>query len=458
MRKTVLMLINGFGVERKDSAPIFSHELMPNLDDYTKKYLFGTLSTTAADFNTGYTNFSIPPQGEEEVDSFEMDLFNGKVSKMPAIQDIQSRFTNQNTLHIICGAETEDKFTQIRNLMRLLNPDGSKNLFLHFVLDSPNLETYDSLTKLFTKFSFDNKRVYKLGFVVGKNNFNSDDTFRLLLREQGESWPQYDKKFEILKNSIVRPEDAPPFKISPGFTLKENDLTIFLNYNDIDITRYKEEASKLKMPLYSLYPLGDCPYLYEKAKNEKYFTSILSKFNINIMLLSTQDKVNTINYCVNGAERVLSDKIVYILRDDELLSNKDAVINLVESTNKDGYIIDYDIGGYTRIEEMKDELHRIDAQIKNVCDACQEKGYTLIISSLYGMHKTMREGVIDKVVNFSGLVPCIFINNEYNRENYSVGGTSTTGLMYTYLTNICDDVRANKMLHKKSALDKLLKK
>ena len=176
------------------------------------------------------------------------------------------------------------------------------------------------------------------------------------------------------------------------------------------------------------------------------------------MLLSTQDKVNTINYCVNGEERVLSDKIVYILRDDELLSNKDAFINLVESTDKDGYIIDYDIGGYTRIEEMKDELHRIDAQIKNVCDACQEKGYTLIISSLYGMHKTMREGVIDKVVNFSGLVPCIFINNEYNRENYSVGGTSTTGLMYTYLTNICDDVRANKMLHKKSALDKLLKK
>ena len=43
MKKTVLFLMNGFGIEQLNSYSIYNANLMPNLDSYTKKYLFSTV-------------------------------------------------------------------------------------------------------------------------------------------------------------------------------------------------------------------------------------------------------------------------------------------------------------------------------------------------------------------------------------------------------------------------------
>ena len=40
MKKEVLFLINGFGVERNDSYNVYSAELMPNMDKLTKEGVF----------------------------------------------------------------------------------------------------------------------------------------------------------------------------------------------------------------------------------------------------------------------------------------------------------------------------------------------------------------------------------------------------------------------------------
>ena len=122
-----------------------------------------------------------------------------------------------------------------------------------------------------------------------------------------------------------------------------------------------------------------------------------------------------------------------------------------------GYIIDYDIGKFKNMAEIKDTLHKIDATIKNIYDACSEKGYTFIISSLYGIHTTIRDGVLDRVVNFSGRVPCVFISPGFSSAEYSIAGTDTTGLMLTFLTNINEEVQMNRLVHKKTSLEKLLK-
>lgn len=41
MKKNILLLINGFGVEQADSINVYSETLMPNMDKLTKEnYLF----------------------------------------------------------------------------------------------------------------------------------------------------------------------------------------------------------------------------------------------------------------------------------------------------------------------------------------------------------------------------------------------------------------------------------
>lgn len=40
MKKNILLLINGFGIEQKDSYNVYKKELMPNLDRLTKDGFF----------------------------------------------------------------------------------------------------------------------------------------------------------------------------------------------------------------------------------------------------------------------------------------------------------------------------------------------------------------------------------------------------------------------------------
>ena len=234
---------------------------------------------------------------------------------------------------------------------------------------------------------------------------------------------------------------------------------MFLNYTEVDIDKIYNELFVGQVNMFSLYKYKEeIPYMFERVKQSHYLSSIINDNKINLMVFAQEENVNTINYYMNGKERKLSGNITFAINDDTLFSNKEAVINTIESTKRDGYVLDYDIGKFNRMEDIKETLHNIDGLIGNIYEAAKEKGYTFIISSLYGMQKTVREGVVDKVINFSGKVPVLFYSNEFNKIDYSIGGSDTTGLMFTYLTNINDDVKRNALLHKKSKLDKMLHK
>ena len=58
-RKTILFLINGFGVERKESYSIYDASLMPTLDSLSKKYLFSTITSDVNNYYDGYRNISM---------------------------------------------------------------------------------------------------------------------------------------------------------------------------------------------------------------------------------------------------------------------------------------------------------------------------------------------------------------------------------------------------------------
>ena len=44
--RTILFLINGFGIESKDSYSIYDESVMPNFDKLSKKYMFSTLNSS----------------------------------------------------------------------------------------------------------------------------------------------------------------------------------------------------------------------------------------------------------------------------------------------------------------------------------------------------------------------------------------------------------------------------
>lgn len=458
MNKSILMLINGFGIEKKDSVEIYSKTLMPNLDNMMNSYVFGPLNAPAGDYNNGYRLFSIAQNNEKENDPIDEMIFDKTLEKNSVLLQIASSLNEQNKLHIYYVVDRRANLSHLKEFLKIINPNKDKKVFVDLILTGGNIEDYKEIIKTISRVSFEFAEYCQLGFVVGKNRFNSEETIKTILREFGEHWNEPTKKVEILKKDVVNPEDVTPFHVNNGFTLSANDIVLFLNYENLPIDKVYQTLSSMKVICYSLYELIDgITNMFVKPKSSyTSFATLLENHGIKILVLTDQSRINDINFYLNGMQKRTSTNIIFAVNDISLFSSKESVIKLVESSEYDGIIIDYHIGLLNKVKDIKDELSRIDSTIKPLSEAALEKGYTFIISSLYGVHVQVMDGVVPKVLNYSLRVPCIFQNNEFIKGDYAINTTDTYGLALTFLTSIKDEVRSNKLLHKRSKLEKLL--
>ncbi len=459
-RKTILLLINGFGIERKGSAEVYNAKLMPNFDEMIKKYLFGNLLTNAGDYNNAYKLFSIPENPKGKEDEIDALIFEKKLDQNPIIQQVRDNIGTENNLHIFYIIESGIKLNQVREMVQVINPKKDKRVFIHLILTSTSTSSYDNLKKAISKISFEVADFCKIGMIMGRNKINTDDVLRAFYRELGEHWNESEKKFDILKKDIINPEDAGVFIISGGFSLKENDSVLFMNYDVVNMEKFYNAFTKIPLKIYSLYPFkAGIPNLFNKEENKaSSFAMNIEKFNINILILTAENRVNDINFYLNGMEKKKSPNITFALNDVNLFSSKESVISLVENNNYDGIIIDFTIAGYNKMDDICRDLKMIDGVIKNISEAASEKNYTFIISSLYGIHVPVMDGVVQKVIDFSGKVPCIFQSNIFPKTDYSLNTGNTYSLTQTFLTNIDDRVKSNKLVHKLSSIEKMLSK
>ncbi len=460
MRKTILLLINGFGIERKDSTEVYSSKLMPNFDAMMKNYLFTNLASTAGDYNNAYRMFSIPEVSKGSEDEIDNLIFDKKLGENPNLQAVRDNIGTENKLHIFYIIENANKLHHFKEFVSVINPNKDKKVFVHLILTATSTASYDAIIKVISKISFELSDYCKIGMVVGRNRINDDDVRRAFYREQGEHWNESTKKFEILKKEIVNPEDAGVFIITGGFALKENDSVLFMNYDEVQMDVFYNDFTKMPLKLYSIYPFKDnMPYSFKKNKDVgNSFASTVENYGIKILHMTTPERINDVNYYLNGMEKKKSPNITFAVNDKSLFSSKESIIKLIDGNNFDGFILDFYIGGMNRMENIKKELTDIDNIIKNISETAKEKDYTFIVSSLYGIHLPVTEGVIQKVINFSGKVPCIFQSNLFNKQEYSLNSANTYALEQTFLTNINDEVKANKLVHKLTSLEKMLNK
>lgn len=460
MRKTILMLINGFGIERKGSIEVYNQKLMPNLDALSKSYLFGSLTTGAGDYNNGYHLFGLKEKDKKAQDKIDDMIYEKTLPNNEVLKSISNSLTDQNKLHVFYVMETGSKFHQVKEFLKVINPNKDKKVFIHIIMSATSTTYYSDIVKTISKISFESSEYGKIGFIVGKNKINTDDTLRTFYKEYGERWNESTKKFDILNKEIVNPEDANIFYINPGFALQEGDSVFFLNFEEVAMDRFYDDFTKVKVNQFSLFEFkSGVPNAFVKEKGDaSSFADTVEQFGIKILVLTSQDRINDVNFYLNGMMKKNSPNITYAINDIGLFATKEAVINLVDGNNYDGIILDFNIGSFNQLADIKNTLSQIDSIIKPISDASLEKDYTLIISSLYGMYAQIMDGVVPKVINFSMKVPCVFQSNTFNRSGFSLNSGDINGLAGTFLTNICDEVKSNKLVHQLSKVEKMLSK
>lgn len=462
MKKTVLFLINGFGVEKKESVSVYSPSLMPNMDKLSFEHIFTSLPTETFDFKEGYKTFSVgtrPSTVYTVVDrAIETNtLKDNDVLKNNVNADMDGK------IHLFVPIENVKMLEYNEHFLRYFVETTNKQIWVHPILIGSNIHQYKHLDVILNKIKSicDDYDRSKIGVVVGKNYIFGEKNisevkklYRIFVNEVGEKWPNTTSKLETLYKASINPDDVPPFVVKNGFKLNDNDAFLIMNYEVMEcqaftnlfipevVQAYAQVYKDIKVS--SLFPVkttGKIPSLFAYAESKISVSSYAEKIEAKTLVITTRDRMKPINYYFNGLRNVQSKWVQFAVFDENNLYN-DTAYALIEALLRlpyEFFIIDYDITSAVSVENLKEILKGIDHVLGRVNQFCKKEEYSLFISSLYGLKKTFTQEDQALLVDFSSKVPVIVADKSYPKNIYHLEYGTIYDLALTLYKNIKEE-------------------
>lgn len=470
MKKNILMLINGFGVEQPGSYDIYSADLMPNMDKLVKEKLFSSLSTLDLDYKAGYRNFSIGVREPLAYSIVENKIKALEYKENQHLKYIISQVAQlKSKLHIICYWDNDKTIDQLITYIKEIQLYPDIDLYVHFVLTQRSMNDYKNIESGFTRLSFELTKKLKIGVVTGEETFNKlltcKDFIKTFVSGAGEKWTDIEKKITVLNQTKCFPYNARTFVMDETFRLANNDQILFFNYSNVDITLFKKELLTQTVTTYdyntikyySLFPIKsdeNVPFMYNFAVSSTYALNSLKSIGAKALIMDEKDKCSQINYYMTGLRNTVDPDLKYVSTDDGFIYEPDRLIETIKQYPQELIIINYEIDTCKKVEEIEDRLRKIDAVIGKLDEYVnQNNSMCLMISSLYGIEKELFNEKHQLCrINFSVRVPILVDDKEYSKSGYSLAEGSTYDLSQTIFKNINIGYNCNSLIRKKSNL------
>ncbi len=447
--KSILFLINGLGIASKDSFDIKFNDIMPNLSMLMGNYIFTRLENKNYNYRNGYRNFSL---GSDLLPTYHILENDANFQNNQTIINIANdAIANNRKVQLYCFLDNEQVINQVVKIVNVLRPKGDFGIYIHIVIRQKDVIDYDRIIKLVKQLEdkITLAKNVQIGTVVGERKINEEKYYDLLVKQFGEKWPDYTRKFNYEKTTGIIPRDVDPFYMNIGFKLETNDIALFLNYEDVNCDEFIKRLANVK--LYTLFPMKLYPYainIYNDIPPNDYFSKTLEENNLKCLILTKEERIPTITYNLCGLKENKSPNIDYLNIDNKEL-------NITELLNKDyQYIIfDYDISNYKEISKIKDFLMILDDQINEIYKICDQNNYNFYISSLYGLYKEYIVGIDKKVkLDYSREVPIVVINSNYPASKYTLKYGDTHDLSNTIFNSITNNENIKTLFRKRGLL------
>ena len=470
MKKNILLLINGFGIEQADSINIYSPEVMPNMDRLTKERIFTSISNTCLDYKDAYRKFSMGISEPLTYSLIENNIYSVEYENNQLLKYIENETTKNNSnLHLFCYWESEKIIEQITTYVKEILSKTNCKIFIHIILCQKGLEDYKNIDRGLNTLSYELGANVKLGIITGENNMNQIVPFKEVIKgfvtEVGEKWKDVSKKVNVFYQTKVPPFMARTFMVNYGCRIEEKDQILFFNYSNVDITNFKKELEEQKyrkidvntIGFYSLFPVkseSQIPFMYNYAVSSTYTLDSLKKINARCLILDNKDKCANINYYLTGLRNEVTENIKYLPTDDNFIYDASKLLDTIKKYDKELYIVNYEINNCKTVEEITERLSKIDSIIGEVDKYARENNYGVFISSLYGLEKDLynKKSELCKV-NFSRKVPVIIDDNEISLSKYTLLDGSLYELSNTIIWNVNNTFdNVPSLLKKKSSL------
>lgn len=475
MKRNILLLINGFGVEKADSYNIYSGELMPNMDRLTKERVFVSIPNNYLDYISAYRNFSMGINEPLTYSVIENNINNETLTN-DLLTNITTTVNNLNSrLHIICYWDSASTVDHLVAYLRTIQSQTQAKIFIHIILCQKSLNDYKDIDRGFQILSYELGANVKLGVIAGENNIANmtgmKEYVKCMLTEAGEKWKDLDKKVQVLSQTKTKPFDTRTFSVNLDYKFEENDQVIIFNYASINLDSFIQELYIQKyrtlnldtIKFYSLFPLKcekiQVPFMYNYAVSSNYMLNSIKSINAKCIVMDKKDNCPNINYYLTGLRNVIDEDLKYLPTDDGFIYDPNKMLEIVKSLNNELIIINYEISSCKTIEEIKDRLSKIDAVIGVLDNYIRENHYSMFITSLYGLQVDLYNQKQELCkVNFSGKVPLVIDDEVINLAQFTVSEGSLYDLANSIYQNINNDYKITGLIKRKSSLFSFLYK
>ncbi len=477
MKKSIIFLINGLGIEKPGSYSISLDQDMPNLCRTKETSFFTTAITNSLEYRSAYQQFFMGDTYKMELDYIKENILNNNLVNNPVYQSFASNVSNQEAkLHIFLEPTTERVVEQINDLVSNLNLPKNKKVYIHLLLPQLTVDDYNKLTEIINYIKYHIDERINVGFVIGKEYLSEKLTVdekkqmcKLLFYCSAERWIRTEEKLQSLKEQNIIPCKAAGFCANNDCYIQNNDTILFFNTRREDYDKFitsiygnAQEVIKnapINIPVYSLLKLYSQYNINSFAENINYENSLsnnLQKYNKKALILTNREHVNLINFYANGLNQVNNPNIVFMIL-DESLYDYNTIVNIIDNSDYDLIIFDYFMDTSSTINNLKIGLRNIDKVLGNVV-VCSENKHSLFITSLFGLKKELplADYNSEKVLlDYEMQIPIFFYDYTYPASKYSLFPGDTNLILSSALWCLTNDPHIESLIRQKGLLKNL---
>ena len=445
-KTTMLMILDGFGINEKEEGNAVKLANIPNLTRILKQYPNTILHTSGLDVGlpegqmgnseVGHTNIGAGRIIYQELTRITKSIEDGDFFSIPEfVAAIENCKKNNTKLHIMGLLSDGGVHSHQRHLFALLELAKRKDfedVYVHCFLDgrdTPPASAEGYITELENKMK--EKGVGKIATIMGRFYAMDRDkrweriekAYDALVKGEGDKFNSalsaiensYQKEIfdEFVKPTVICSNDA------PIATISENDSVIFFNFRpdrareitraivDTEFDGFEREYFKTNFVTFTNYDdtIKNVSVAFKKAEIKNTFGEYISQKGLTQLRIAETEKYAHVTFFFNGGEekqyegedRILipSPKVeTYDMKPEmSAFEVTEKVVEAIHSRKYDSIILNFanpDMVGHTgNVEATIKALEALDNCVEKVVEAIEAEEGILLITADHGNAEQM---------------------------------------------------------------------
>ncbi|NMC36869.1 MAG: 2,3-bisphosphoglycerate-independent phosphoglycerate mutase [Bacteroidales bacterium] len=471
-KKTLLMILDGWGIGDGSVADVISQVPTPNLTKLKNNYPNSLLHASGENVGlpdgqmgnseVGHLNIGAGRIIYQDLVKINMECKTGEIRKNPVLTDAFAYARdNKKQVHFFGllsdgGVHSLDK--HLYHLCDMTMDYGLKDVFVHGFGDGRDTDPRSGIGYMKSLLDHMKNSNGRVASFVGRYYAMDRDkrwerikeAYDLIVHGKGirttDILAAMKASYEMeITDEFMKPIIVVDEKNEPIGTLKEGDVVVFFNFRNDRAKELTIVLTQKDMPEFGMrtIPLHYCtmtPYdatfrglhvIYPKENADSTIGEVLSSAGKTQLRIAETEKYAHVTFFFSGGreeifkneDRILvpSPKVpTYDLQPEmSAYGVKDAVIKAINTEKYDFICLNFangDMVGHTGVyEAIKKAVVTVDECAGAVVDAARSKGYDVLIIADHGnADKALNEDGTPNTAHSLNPVPCILVSDDYN--------------------------------------------